>query len=113
MHLAATDDRHAHVRMTGGEPHQPEYVRRFGNGSVPDDDIPALDEIRTYLTSQREAMLAHLRSLDESALDTKPNEQAQWTYREWLKLLAWHEAHHQGQAHLTLNLYRASLAAKG
>ena len=23
-------------------------------------------------------------------------------------LLAWHEAHHQGQAHLTLNLYKAS-----
>ena len=23
-------------------------------------------------------------------------------------LIAWHEAHHQGQAHLTLNLYKAS-----
>src|SRR5258708_16537135 len=28
---------------------------------------------------------------------TKPNEQAQLTYHEWIKELAFHEAHHQGQ----------------
>ena len=27
-----------------------------------------------------------------------------------LNLLAWHEAHHQGQAHITLNLYKATHA---
>jgi hypothetical protein len=27
-----------------------------------------------------------------------------------LHILAWHEAHHQGQAHITLNLYRAAHA---
>ena len=108
MHIAATDDRHVHVRMKGGEPRQPDYVRRFAGGSVPDDDVPALDEIRRYLTEQRQALLDHLRTLDEGALGAKPNEQAPWTYREWLKVLAWHEAHHQGQAHLTLNLFRAA-----
>ena len=108
MHIAATDDRHVHVRMTGGQPQQPEYVRRFAGGSVPDDDVPPLDEVRRYLTAQRQELLAHLRTLDDRVLDTKPNEQAPWTYREWLKVLAWHEAHHQGQAHLTLNLFRAA-----
>jgi uncharacterized damage-inducible protein DinB len=107
MHIAATDDRHVHARMLGGQPQEAEYVRRFAGGSTPDDNIPTLDEIRRYLTVQRQEVLAHLKTLDDAALDTKPNEQAPWTYREWIKVLTWHEAHHQGQGHLTLNLYRA------
>ena len=107
MHIAATDDRHVHVRMTGGQPQQADYVRRFAGGSTPDDDIPALDEVRRYLTTQREELLAHLKALDPAMLDKKPNEQAPWTYREWIKVLTWHEGHHQGQAHLTFNLYKA------
>lgn len=110
MHIAATDDRHLYVRMKGGEPREPEYVRRFAGGSTPDDDIPALAEIRRYLTDRRQELLEHLRSLPESALGTKPNEKAPWTYREWIHVLAWHEAHHQGQAHLTFNLHRATQA---
>jgi len=108
MHIAATDDRHVHVRMLGGQPQAQEYVRRFAGGSTPDDDIPAVEEIRRYLSVQRQELLAHLKKLDDSALDKKPNDQAPWTYREWIKVLVWHEAHHQGQAHLTLNLYKAA-----
>jgi hypothetical protein len=104
MHIAATDDRHVHMRMTGGQAQEPEYVRRFAGGSTPDDQIPSLDEIRRYLTTQRQELTAHLKSLDAAMLDKKPNDQAPWTYREWIKVLAWHEAHHQGQAHITLNL---------
>ena len=107
MHIAATDDRHVHVRMTGGQPQNAEYVRRFAGGSTPDDNIPTIDEIRSYLASQRQAIAAHLSKLPADKLDTKPNDQAPWTYREWPKVLLWHEAHHQGQAHLTLNLYKA------
>jgi uncharacterized damage-inducible protein DinB len=112
MHIAATDDRHVHVRMTGGQPQEPKYVERFAGGSTPDDDIPTLDEIKRYLTQQREELLTHLKKLDDSALATKPNEQAPWTYREWLKVLAWHEAHHQGQAHAIFNLYKAAHGIK-
>jgi len=108
MHIAATDDRHLHVRMKGGEPREPEFVRRFAGGSTPDDNIPTLDIIRQYLSEQREAMTAHLRGLTDADLGTKPNPQAQWIYREWFQVLAWHEAHHHGQAHLTFNLYRAA-----
>jgi len=107
MHIAATDDRHVHVRMTGKEPQQPDYVRRFAGGSTPDDDVPSLDEIRRYLTAQRQELLGHLKALDPAMLDKKPNDQAPWTYREWIEVLAWHEAHHQGQAHITYNLYKA------
>jgi hypothetical protein len=108
MHIAATDDRHVHIRMTGGQPQEPENVRRFAGGSTPDDQVPTLDEIRRYLDVQRKELLAHLKTLDDAALKTKPNEQAPWTYGEWLKVLAFHEAHHQGQAHLTFNLYKAT-----
>jgi hypothetical protein len=108
MHIAATDDRHVHVRMQGAQPQDPELVRRFAGGSTPDDNIPTVDDIRRYLTAQRAELLGHLKKLPDSALATKPNDQAPWTYQEWLKVLAWHEAHHQGQAHITYNLYRAA-----
>lgn len=108
MHIGATDDRHLNVRMRGGSPAEPELVRRFAGGSTPDDDIPSVDAIRSYLETRRSLMLEHLRTLSDADMGTKPNEQAPWFYQEWFELLAWHEAHHQGQAHLTLNLYRAA-----
>jgi uncharacterized damage-inducible protein DinB len=108
MHIAATDDRHLNTRMRGGEPASADFVRRFAGGSTPDDDIPSLDVIRTYLTERRQAMLDHLRTLSDAALVTKPNPEAQWVYEEWFRVLAWHEAHHHGQAHLSYNLYRAA-----
>src|SRR2546423_3115901 len=71
MHIAATDDRHVTVRMKGGEPSDPELVRRFAGGSVPDDDVPQLAAIRAYLTERRAALVEHLKSLDESQLGQK------------------------------------------
>ena len=108
MHIAATDDRHLNVRMHGGEPASADLVRRFAGGSTPDDDVPTIDAIRIYLTERRQAMLDHLRTLSDSQLATKPTPDAQWIYEEWFRVLAWHEAHHHGQAHLTYNLYRAA-----
>jgi uncharacterized damage-inducible protein DinB len=108
MHIAATDDRHLCVRMKGGEANNASFVQRFAGGSVPDDAIPPMEIIRQYLTERREALLAHLRNLSDDDLAKKPNEQAPWVYQEWFQVLAWHEAHHQGQAHLTLNLWRAA-----
>jgi hypothetical protein len=108
MHIAATEDRHVHVRMKGGEAKDAELVRRFAGGSVPDDDIPALDAIRRYLEDRRRELLGLIATLSEADLPNKPNPQAPWAYGEWLQVLAWHEAHHHGQAHLTYNLYRAA-----
>jgi len=108
MHIGATDDRHVHMRMTGGQPQEAENVRRFAGGSTPDDNIPSLDEIRRYLTAQRKEVTSYLQKLDPGMIDKKPTEQAPWTHREWVKVLAWHEAHHQGQAHITLNLCKAA-----
>jgi uncharacterized damage-inducible protein DinB len=94
--------------MKGGPAAEPDNVRRFAGGSTPDDNIPSIDEIRRYLTERRAAMLDHFASLDESDLGKKPNDAAPWTYEAWVQVLMWHESHHQGQAHLTLNLYKAA-----
>ena len=110
MHVAATDDRHLNVRMKGGELSNADYVKRFAGGSTPDDNIPSIDEIRRYLTEQRAAMLAHLATLSDADMPNKPNDQAPWNYEMWFHVLGWHEAHHQGQAHLTMNLYKAGKA---
>lgn len=107
MHIAATDDRHLNVRMTGSQAREPGFVQRFAGGSVPDDDLPSLDVLRQYLTERRHDLLEHLRGLSPEQLMAKPTPEAPWTYHEWFQVLAWHEAHHHGQAHLTLNLYRA------
>jgi hypothetical protein len=108
MHIGATDDRHLQVRMRGGTPAVPDFVTRFAGGSTPDDNIPSLEQIATYLQQRRSALLEHLAALPDAALATKPTPDAQWVYEEWFRVLAWHEAHHHGQAHLTLNLYRAA-----
>jgi hypothetical protein len=109
MHIAATDDRHLGVRMKGGEPASAENVRRFAGGSTPDDkNVPTIDEIRGYLTERRTAMLNHLATLSDADLTKKPNEQAPWIYETWFQVLTWHEAHHQGQVHLSINLYKAA-----
>jgi len=110
MHVAATEDRHVHVRMKGGEAKEPELVRRFAGGSTPDDDIPDAATIRRYLDDRRQELLAHMRTLSAADLERKPNEAAQWNYRDWFQILTWHEGHHHGQAHITFNLYRAAQA---
>src|SRR2546421_7595126 len=69
MHIAATDDRHLYARMKGGEPKEPDFVRRFAGGSTPDDTVPTVDEIRRYLTDRRKEMLDPFRSLDPKALE--------------------------------------------
>lgn len=106
MHIAATDDRHLNARMKGAEPVSPDYVKRYAVGSTPDANVPALSEIVKYLDERRAAMLGHLKTLTEADLAKKPNDQAPWVYNEWFQVLAWHEAHHHGQAHLTLNLFK-------
>ena len=111
MHLGATDDRHLTIRMQLKDAAaHPEYVRRFAGGSTPDDTIPTVDEIRGYLAERRAALIAFLHTLSPEMIAVKPSEKAYGPYGEWLKLLAWHEAHHQGQLHITLNLYKAAHA---
>lgn len=108
MHLGATDDRHLNIHIKQDEAKETQYVERFAGGSTPDDNIPTVDEIRHYITERRQAIMEHFQSLDDSNLDQKPHDAAKWDYGTWIQILSWHEGHHQGQAHLTLNMYKAA-----
>jgi uncharacterized damage-inducible protein DinB len=107
MHIGATDDRHLNVRIGGGTAREPEYEQRFAGGSTPDDQIPTIEEIRRYLEEHRRGLLALLDAATDESLAAKPYATSPYTLEEWFRLWAWHEAHHQGQAHLTLNMYKA------
>jgi uncharacterized damage-inducible protein DinB len=66
--------------------------------------------IRDVLKGARGHLLATLREIGDTCLDEIPEalRERKLTVRDVFFILAWHEAHHQGQAHLTVNLYRAS-----
>ena len=111
MHVAITEDLFASERLA---PHKAgkytELWPRFRGGSTPDDNVPSAATIRATLSGAREALLATLREFDDSRLGEIPEalKERKLTVRDVLYILGWHEAHHQGQSHITLNLYKAS-----
>lgn len=111
MHCAATHDKYLHVRILGGTEHDKQLVERFGGGSTPSDqDVPSLVDIRATLDRHYAPVRDYIASLKPADLDRViefPNN-TQRSLGEALILLIWHEAHHQGQIHLTWNLYKAS-----
>ena len=111
MHLAVTEELFATERLA---PHKPgaftELWPRFRGGSTPDDNVPSAAEIRGKLGDAREHLLATLAEFGDDRLGEIPAalKERGITIRDVLHILGWHEAHHQGQAHITLNLYKAS-----
>ena len=108
MHIAATDDGYLHKRILNAPPADPGLVEKFGGGSTPADVPPTAAEIGRTLTDNRAKLIAFIQGYDAGKLDAKPFADSPRTVRESLMLLAWHEAHHQGQAHITLNLFKAA-----
>lgn len=107
MHIAATEEVFARKRYHGREIVHTELVEAYQHGSTPADEIPAADEIKKYLADARAMLIEAIREIDESQLDVIPETMADrgWTYKKGLHLLSWHEDHHQGQSHITLNLF--------
>jgi DinB superfamily len=111
MHCAATHDRYLNVRLKGGAENDPALVAAYGGGSTPSDsNIPSFADIRTTLeqtfTPFRQ-FVAGLNDADLTKIIPFPGN-VQRTLAESLLLMAWHESHHQGQIHLTWNLYKAA-----
>jgi hypothetical protein len=105
MHCAATHDRYVNVHIKGGKPRDEARVAGFGGGSKPsDENVPDLASIRTSLESEYRAFRDYVGSLTPADFERKlPNGR---TVGESILLLTWHEAHHQGQIHLTWNLFK-------
>jgi hypothetical protein len=111
MHVAITEEISASERLAPKkEAHWKELWPRFRGGSTPDDDVPSVTMIRDVLTGARERLLDTLREIGDARLDEIPEalRERKLTVRDVFFVLAGHEAHHQGQAHLTCNLYKAS-----
>ena len=119
MHLAAVWDKYLNVRLKDiagggdGQPDDPQLVANYGGGSTPTDgNVPSLADIRAAMAkhfSDFRSFLASQTSGDLARdIDFGPNQRR--TLGESIMLLTWHEAHHQGQMHLTWNLFKAAHA---
>ena len=115
MHIGVTEEKFASARLHGRDPKNADLVQAYGHGSVPSDDIPAYDTIADYLTESRSILVEAIRGLEGVDLSDKPDSMADrgWSYADAMKLLVWHEGHHQGQGHLTMNLFDAQSEAGG
>lgn len=108
-HIAITEELFATERLFGRTPAYSDLVPRFKGGSTPDDDIPTLESIRELLSDTRTHLRNALAGFTDQDLDVIPEafRERGWTLERILQVLVWHEAHHQGQAHLTRNLWAA------
>ena len=108
-HIGITEELFATERLRPGtQPAFADLVPRFRGGSTPDDEIPSGQLIRKVLEESRAHLLATLGSFSEKDLETihQLNKDRRLSLQEILHILAWHEPHHQGQAHITLNLFK-------
>jgi len=113
LHVAITEELFATERLVPGtKAGFADLVPRFRGGSTPDDEIPSADTIRRVLSESREHLLATLSRFGDKDLGTIPEalRERKLMLVDVLHILTWHEAHHQGQAHITLNLWKASQA---
>jgi len=105
MHCAATHDKYLNVNIRATQPNDPALVAAYGGGSTPSDqNIPSLATIRSTLEMEIGDFRRYIAALTPDEMQRKlPSGR---TVGESILLLAWHEAHHQGQIHLTWNLYK-------
>ena len=111
MHIAITEEVFATERLaTGRQAAWPDLVPRFRSGSTPDENVPSPAEIRQKLSESRSRLLETLADYGDDRLDEipEPFKARGWSIRDVLHVIGWHEGHHQGQAHVTLNLYKAA-----
>lgn len=111
MHIGVTEEIFATERLAPEkEGAFTDLWPRFRGGSTPDDDIPSLADIRSTLETAREHLFATLDGFPDDRLKEipPPLKERGLTMLDVLHIISWHEAHHQGQAHAVLNLYKAS-----
>jgi len=109
-HIGITEELTATERLNETAPAYADLVPRFKVGSVPDENVPDLGTIRTIFDESRIHLVAALSKFTDADLETIPPwyRERGWTVRRLMQILVWHESHHQGQAHLTLNLWKAA-----
>jgi len=112
MHIGITEELFATERLAPEKQGAfQELWPRFRGGSTPDDDIPSPALIRRVLAESREHLVATLAAYGDDRLDEIPPAMAarKLNMLAVLHIINWHEGHHQGQAHITFNLYKEKM----
>lgn len=110
LHVGITEELFATERLMARPAAFADLVPRFKGGSTPDEEIPEADLIRNVLSETRQHLFSALSTFNDDDLGVipEPLRDRGWNLERVLQVLAWHEAHHQGQAHAALNLYKAT-----
>jgi uncharacterized damage-inducible protein DinB len=114
MHIGITEELFATERLLPAKkPAFADLIPRFKGGSTPDDNTPSASLIRQVLSESRLHLLDTLGQFGEQDLPIVPDalKDRNWTLLTVLHVLAWHEPHHQGQSHISLNLFKAAQGA--
>lgn len=109
MHVAITEELFATDRLRKTPSDLTDWFPQFQKGSIADSNIPSVDVIRTILAQSRKNLLETISLITEEELDQVPAGLADrgWTNQTALQIICWHEPHHQGQAHLLFNSWKA------
>jgi DinB superfamily len=110
MHIGITEEIFATERLDPSKSGSfTELWPRFRGGSIPDDLTPPISDIRQILQVSRDHLEATLDGYSDARLAEipPPLKERGLTVLDVLHIISWHEAHHQGQAHLTYNLFKA------
>lgn len=110
LHIAAAEDNLANKHLE-----QKDFVsKELSELSRAEDKLdlcrtklPPFAEIKAYLANSRQNLKKTIAGLDLRKLDEKPTPDAFGTRYKLMNVYIWHEAHHQGQAHLSFNMYKA------
>lgn len=108
MHIGITEEIFATERLMPEKPAAfADLWPRFRGGSTPDDNVPDVATIHNVLGESRVHLLETLSHYGDDRLGEIPPALAarKLTVLDVLHIIGWHEAHHQGQAHITLNLF--------
>ncbi|MFK7779240.1 MAG: DinB family protein [Gimesia sp.] len=109
MHIAITEELFATERLRRTPSNLTEWFPQFQKGSIADNNIPTVKEIKNVLAQTRSNVIEAISEITEDQLELIPDGLTErgWTNRTALQILSWHEAHHQGQAHFLLNSWKA------
>lgn len=108
MHIAITEELFATDRLRKTASNLTEWFPLYQKGSIAGDTIPTVETIESVLAESRTNLLDAISLISESEMEQVPEgfQDRGWTNQMALKIVCWHEPHHQGQAHLLLNSWK-------
>ena len=110
LHCAATHHKHVYATLQGKPIPDEALARNYAGGSTPSDqDIPSVGVIKDKLASSYADFRAYIAALKPADLTRIVGPAGrERSLGDMIVLYTWHEAHHQGQIHITWNMYKAA-----